>query len=136
MMSEESFTESCIILRVLIADIGSSVNDGLTALLSELDGINVFGCAQDPDKLLLLARSLRPDVVILDIQQTQPVSLAVLQRPKALPRVPIVIVLCESGLLPLQEAVLAGGADHVLVKTDCEELLRLLAGLIAARGRP
>lgn len=136
MMSEESLADDFVLLRILVADNGSSVNDGLTALLSELDGINVFGCAQDPDKLLALARSLRPDVVILDIQRTEPLSLAILHRLKALPRVPIVIVLCESGLLPLQEAVLAGGADHVLVKTDCEELLRLLAGLIAARGRP
>jgi two-component system, chemotaxis family, protein-glutamate methylesterase/glutaminase len=134
MMSAVSFNEGFVLLRILVADNGSSVNDGLTALLSELDGISVFGCAQDPDKLLALARSLRPDVVILDVQRTEPVSLAILHRLKALPRAPIVIVLCENGLLPLQEAVLAGGADHVLIKTDCEELMRLLMSMIARRN--
>jgi DNA-binding NarL/FixJ family response regulator len=135
-MSEESLADDFVFLRILVADNGSSVNDGLTALLSELDGISVFGCAQDPGKLLALARSLRPDVVILDIQCTKPISLAILHRLKALPCAPIIIALCENGLQPIQEAVLAGGADHVFLKTDCEKLLSLLAGMIAARSRP
>jgi DNA-binding NarL/FixJ family response regulator len=134
MMSEASLDESFILLRILVADSGSSVNDGLTALLSEIDGISVFGCAQGQGKVLALARSLRPDVVILDVQRTEPVSLAIIHRLKALPRSPIVIGLCESDLPALREAVLAGGADHVLARTDCEELLRLLAGLIEKRS--
>jgi two-component system, chemotaxis family, protein-glutamate methylesterase/glutaminase len=134
MASDESFDETFVLLRVLVADSGSSVNDGLTALLSDIDGISVFGCAQEPGKLLALARRLRPDVVILDVQRTEPVSLAILQRLKALPRAPSVIALCESGLIALQEAVLAGGADHAIVRTDCDELLRLLASLIEKRS--
>jgi DNA-binding NarL/FixJ family response regulator len=134
MMSEASLDRSFILLRILVADSGSSVNDGLTALLSEIDGISVFGCAQEPDKLLALARSLSPDVVILDVQRTGQVSLATIHRLKALPRSPIVIGLCESGQLALREAVLSGGADHAFARTDCEGLLRLLAGLIE-KGR-
>jgi DNA-binding NarL/FixJ family response regulator len=133
MASEASPDEDFVMLRVLIADNGSSVNDGLTALLSDLEGISVFGCVQATGKLLALARRLRPDVVILDIQRTEPVDLGVLRRLKEMPRAPIVIALCESDHLPLQEAVLAGGADHFLVRTDCEELLRLLANL-ASKG--
>jgi DNA-binding NarL/FixJ family response regulator len=133
MMSEASPDETFVLLRVLVADTGSSVNDGLTALLSDIDGISVFGCAQEADKLLALAGSLRPDVVILDVQRREPVNLAVIHRLKALPRAPIVIALCESGLLALREAVLSGGADHVLVRTDCEELIRLLSSLTDTR---
>jgi CheY-like chemotaxis protein len=133
MVSEASLHETFVVLRVLVADNGSSVNDGLTALLSDIDGISVFGCTQEADKLLALAVSLRPNVVILDVQRREPVSLAVIHRLKALPFAPIVIGLCESGLPALREAVLSGGADHVLVRTDCEELMRLLASLTEKR---
>ena len=131
MMSEACPNATFVILRVLVADSGSSVNDGLTALLSEIDGISVFGCAQEGDKLLALCRSLRPDGVMLDVQRREPVSLAIVRGLKASARAPIVIGLCESDLPAFREAVLSGGADHVLVRTDCEELLRLLAIMIA-----
>jgi DNA-binding NarL/FixJ family response regulator len=133
MASEASPHETFVLLRVLVADSGSSVNDGLTALLSEMDGISVFGCAQEADKLLALARGLCPDVVILDVQRREPVSFAVLQRLKALPRAPIIIALCEDDIRPLREVASAKGADYVLDRTDSEGLLSLLAGLIEKR---
>jgi two-component system, response regulator len=134
MASEASPHETFVLLRVLVADSGSSVNDGLTALLSEMDGISVFGCAQDGDKLLALAGSLRPDAVILDVQRTEPVSLAILRRLKALPRSPIVIALYEDDIQPLREEIAVNGADYILARTDCEGLMRLLSSLRGNRS--
>jgi DNA-binding NarL/FixJ family response regulator len=133
MVGEALPNEAFTLLRVLVADAGSSVNDGLTALLSDLDGISVFGCAQDQLKVLALTRSLRPDVVILDVQYEEPISFALLQRLKVLPHTPIVIALCEDDVPPLQEAVSTKGADHVLARTDCEALIGLVVGLIEKR---
>jgi DNA-binding NarL/FixJ family response regulator len=133
MLSEAMPLEAFVVLRVLVADSGSSVNDGLTALLSDLDGISVFGCAQEQGKIMALARSLRPEVVILDVQRREPVGLAILESLKGLPDAPIVIALCEHDIPPLREAAAASGADFVLARTDCEGLLELLAGLIEKR---
>jgi DNA-binding NarL/FixJ family response regulator len=125
-----------VLLRVLVADSGSSVNDGLTALLSEIEGISVFGCAQEPGKLLALAGSLRPDAVILDVRREAPVGLAAMHRLKALPKAPTLIGLCEADVPPLREAAAAAGADHVLARTDSEGLLRLISILMDVRSRP
>jgi DNA-binding NarL/FixJ family response regulator len=133
MVSEACLNEAFVLLRVLVADSGSSVNDGLTALLSDIEGISVFGCAQGQAKILVLAGSLRPDVVIIDLQRSEPVSLGILERLKALPEAPIVIALCDDDIRPLHDAASVRGADHVLDRTDCEGLLRLLAGAIEKR---
>jgi DNA-binding NarL/FixJ family response regulator len=133
MAREDSPEESLVLLRVLVADSGSSVNDGLTALLSEMDGISVFGCAQNSGKVLALARSLRPDVVILDVQRTEPINLDILQMLKAIPGAPIVIALCNEDSLPLRGAVAASSADHDLLRTDSEGLVGLISGYIANR---
>jgi DNA-binding NarL/FixJ family response regulator len=133
-MAVESPDGEFVLLRVLVADSGCSVNDGLTALLSEIDGISVFGCAQQQGQVLTLARSLCPDVIILDVQLQEPCRLTVIRRLKALPYVPIVIGLYDSDLGLFKEAAFADGADHVFARTDCEGLLRLLTDIIGERS--
>jgi DNA-binding NarL/FixJ family response regulator len=134
MADEESPAKPLVLLRVLVADSGSSVNDALTALLSEIDGISVFGCAQEEDKILVLAQGLQPDLVILDLQRTKPVSLAIFKWLKALPGAPLVIALCEDDSICPGEAMSVYGADHTLLRTDCENLLGIINGMIA-KGR-
>jgi DNA-binding NarL/FixJ family response regulator len=132
MADEKSLDRAFILLRVLVADSGSSVNDGLTALLSDIDGISVFGCVQEDAKILTLAQTLRPDVVILDVQRTEPINLDNLARIKALPG-SIVIALCDDECVPLKGALVASGADHALLRTDSEGLVSLINGMIAER---
>jgi CheY-like chemotaxis protein len=122
-----------VLLRALVADSGSSVNDGLTALLSEFEGLSVFGCAQEPAKVLALVEAVRPDVVLLDLRSAGPVGLKTLRQLKALPRAPQVIVLSDYGLLALREAVLAAGASHCLARTDCSGLQMVLGGLVRSK---
>ena len=44
----------------------ASVSKGLTALLSELEGVSVVGCAQDLEKVLNLTRVPAKDSIHLD----------------------------------------------------------------------
>jgi DNA-binding NarL/FixJ family response regulator len=132
-MGAASPEEAFLLLRVLVADSGSSVNDGLTALLTDIDGISVFGCAQEEDKILSLARSLRPDAVILDIQRRMPVDLGLVGLLKAMPGTPAVIALCDDVSQPLEEAVSASGADYTLRRTDSEGLVALISKMIEKR---
>lgn len=116
-----------VLLRVLVADSGCSTNDSLTALLSDFEGISVFGCTQEPAKVLALVRTVHPEVVILDLPADNATGLKVLKQVKRLRPTPVVIVLAHFNLFALREAALTAGADHYLNKaTECDRLLELL----------
>ena len=120
-----------VLLRVLVADSGCSINDSLTALLSDFEGLSVFGCTQDPAKVLTLITSVHPDVVLLDLPADNTTGLKTLKQIKWLPHAPVVIVLAPSDLAPLRQAAVAAGADHYLIKaTECGHLQEVLQALL------
>ena len=138
-MTPDARVQPVVLLRILVADSGRSVNERLTALLSELDGLSVFGCAQEPSRVLALIQTVHPDVVILDLQIAGPVGMKTLAQVKGLPDAPIVIVLSDRDEAPLRQAAIKAGAEHFLVKTDIERLQEVLKSLLrqsAARGGP
>lgn len=55
-------------LRLLIAEDQYLLREGTRRLLEEVDGIEVVGTAADYDGVLRQARTLRPDVVLMDIR--------------------------------------------------------------------
>ncbi|HEU5483644.1 MAG TPA: response regulator transcription factor [Microlunatus sp.] len=55
-------------IRVLIADDHAVVRDGLSLVLSQLDGFDVVGEAATGDEAVRLAVTLKPDVVLMDVQ--------------------------------------------------------------------
>ncbi|MFJ5262426.1 response regulator [Streptomyces sp. NPDC088387] len=54
-------------IRVLVADDQQVVRGGLVLLIGMLDGIEVVGAARDGAEAVQLAESLRPDVVLMDL---------------------------------------------------------------------
>ena len=58
-------------LRVLVCDDHPVYRDGLSMLLSSLDGLEVVGVAADGREAVERARELRPDVVVMDLQMPQ-----------------------------------------------------------------
>jgi DNA-binding NarL/FixJ family response regulator len=55
-------------IRVLIADDQRVVRDGLSMLVSLIDGVQVIGSAGDGGEALQLAEVHRPDVVLMDVR--------------------------------------------------------------------
>jgi PAS domain S-box-containing protein len=55
-------------VRVLIADDDAAIRDVLEELLSKFDDIEVVGVASEIDRAVGLARSLQPDVAIIDVR--------------------------------------------------------------------
>ena len=53
-------------IRVLVADDLTLVRQGIRALLSEIDGVDVVGEAESADHVITLTRKLQPDVVLMD----------------------------------------------------------------------
>lgn len=67
-------------IRVLIVDDHDVVRQGLRFVLEQEDGIEVVGECVDGDRALAAARSLRPDVILLDLVMPGLDGLGVLSR--------------------------------------------------------
>ena len=67
MSPPETLPEPARTIRVLIADDQWVVRDGLVLLLGLMDGVEVVGAADDGAEAVHLARRLRPDIVLMDL---------------------------------------------------------------------
>ncbi|MCA9739736.1 MAG: response regulator transcription factor [Gemmatimonadota bacterium] len=120
-------------IRVLLADDHAMFRAGLKALLEAESGIQVVGEAADGDAAIDAVRSLRPDVVIMDLAMPGTSGLDATRRIAALGYGTRILVLTahaeEEYLVPVIEA----GASGYLTKTSADRTL-VDALRVVARG--
>lgn len=105
-------------IRVLIADDHSVLREGLRMVIELQPDLEVAGEAADGVEALALARSLHPDVVLLDLMMPNMDGLAALSQIKeAVPTARVVVLTSADEEEPMIHALRAG-AQGYLLKTE------------------
>jgi DNA-binding NarL/FixJ family response regulator len=120
-------------IRLLIVDDHPVVRDGLRGMFTGADGFEVVGEAADGAQGVLLAESLRPDVVLMDLRMPELDGVSAIRRLADRGIRARVLVLTtydtDSDVLP---AIEAGATGYLLKDAPRDELFRAVRS--AARG--
>ncbi len=119
-------------MRVLIADDHALFRDGLASLLGAW-GHEVVGQAADGEEAVERARTLRPDLVLMDVRMPRCTGLEATRRLAGeIPGTAIVILTASEDEDDLFEAIKAGARGYVLKDVEAPALRAMIEGV--ARG--
>ncbi len=105
-------------IRVLIADDQTLVRQGLRALLSRTDDIQIVGEAHDGQQAVDMSRDLAPDVILMDVRMPRLNGIDATQQILALPKPPrVLMVAMQSDANTVRQAV-QNGAKGFVTKTE------------------
>jgi DNA-binding NarL/FixJ family response regulator len=111
-------------MRVFIVDDSSVVRERLVALLSDLQGIEISGQAENAAEAIQSIRGLSPDAVILDLQIRGGNGLDVLRDIKRRGASAVVLVFTNDPFPGSEQRCRDAGADYFFDKTtDVEKLI-------------
>ncbi len=120
--------------RVVIADDHAGVRDGLREAISSVDGLTVVGIAADGAEALRLARTLQPDVMVLDNDMPKRSGMDVLPSLRAeVPQTGIVMFTLDE---TIRERALALGAAAVVTKDESLDSLIAVVRKASGGSRP
>ncbi len=113
-------------MRILLVDDNRLLLEGLANLL-DAHGVHVAAMAKDGLEAVALARSLKPDLILMDIRMPRCDGLAATRLIKAeMPEVKIIILTTSIEDQDLFEAVKSGAGGYLLKSMDSDELLESL----------
>lgn len=121
-------------IRILIADDHEVVRIGLSALLDRQRGFRVVGQAASGDEAVRLARTLRPDVVVMDIRMPDGSGTDACRTiTTELPATPVVMLTSYADEEALFASISAGASGYVLKRIGSDELVHAVR-TVAAGG--
>src|SRR4051795_10939072 len=110
-------------IRVLVAEDHPLVREGVIRALEHDPGMQVVGEADNGITAMELARTLTPDVVVLDLRMPGLGGAVVLERLRAeLPGINAPVMTANESPESLLDAVAAGAAGYLSKRTTGEEL--------------
>lgn len=122
-------------IRILLADDHAILRDGIRALLSDVADLQVVGEAENGRQAVEQARTLRPDIVIMDIGMPLLSGLeATKQIRREVPEARVLILTMHRNDEYLAQVLAAGASGYVLKDVAGRELV--LAIRQVARGEP
>jgi DNA-binding NarL/FixJ family response regulator len=122
------------LVRILIADDHSLFRDGLRSLL-QAEGHEVVGEARNGHEAVALARELKPDVVLMDLQMPELDGIGATKLiVGGMPEMKVVILTASEEEAKLFEAIKSGAQGYLLKNLEAEEFFDMLER--AHRGEP
>jgi len=116
--------------RILVVDDHPLTRDALSSLLAQ-GGFDVVGEAADGAEALELARTLAPDLVLLDLSMPGMDGLAALPRLRAAaPRCEVVVLTASGTEENLLAAIRGGAAGYLLKSEPPERIVAFLRGVL------
>ena len=110
-------------IRAIVAEDHPLVREGVIRALERDPGIEVIAEADNGLTAMELARELRPDVMVLDLQMPGLGGAVVLERLRAeLPEIKALVMTANESPESLLDAVAAGAASYLSKRTTGEEL--------------
>ena len=116
-------------IRVLICDDQTVVREGLAAILSTDDEIEVVGLACNGEEALALAATDRPDVVLMDLNMPVMNGIQATQRLRRRhPDVRVLVLTTYADEAWVIDAIRAGAAGYLLKDTRRDDLVAAIKG--------
>ncbi len=122
-------------IRVLQADDHGIVRAGMAALIGSEPNMELVGDAKDGVEAIIKARTLRPDVILLDLQMPRKGGLEALPELKqAAPDAKIIVVTSFGDDAHVFPAIRAGAIGYLLKDTAPDEILHAIREAAADRA--
>jgi DNA-binding NarL/FixJ family response regulator len=118
------------LLRILVADDHATVREGLKALLNTESDMEVVAEAGDGASALAQSRTVRPDIVVMDLSMPGMNGLeATAALSECCPEVKVLAVSRHRGRSYVQQLLRAGASGYVLKQSSAEEILRAVRAI-------
>jgi len=115
-------------LRILLADDHKIVREGLRLLINSQPDMQVVGEAANGREVLLKARELKPDVVVMDLSMPELNGLQATERLKAEhPAMKVVALTAHEDESYLRQLCKVGAAGYVLKRSAGDELVKAIS---------
>jgi NarL family two-component system response regulator LiaR len=121
-------------IRILIADDHNLVRQGFEALLTVKDGIEVVGLAENGEKAIKMARSLKPDIILMDLMMPEKNGIEATREIKAEnPEAKILIITSFAEDENVYLAVKAGALGYLLKDSSPGDLMQAIEDVCQGR---